>query len=302
MSVNISKILWRLTTPGGIRVKVVSREGNFTDEGSGASEVYIIRAEDLGAFVLESFPAPVITGAGLLYSRNRAMPGTYDTLITKKISWKALTPGRPIDPFATDILASARTYEDNLEVTIEYGTRPMNDGEPDPDDPRTFCEISSNTSASLISTPAAGKAEWADGTKVKDADVTIPLIESETEWTVRWPQIPYQYLNDKLIGRTRSLIGNVNSIAMKIFHNAPAETILFLGYHLQQQFTWRRGFRGQSPVVMELKFVEKNFKASDGTQVTHNHYFRPGTGYQRLKIDGTNGVYPKADLNTLFIA
>lgn len=301
MSVNVNKSLWRLQTPGGISVKVVSRDGYFTDEGAGASETYIIRTEDLEKFIVESFPPPFLSVGGVVYPRPRVLPGFFNTLLTKRVSWKALTEGRPVDPFATDTGAPASTYDENLEITIEYGTRPMNDSDPDPGDPRTFCEISSNTSASFITPQGRGADKWGNGDPVKEADVTVPLIESETEWTVRWPQIPYQFMSNTLISRMRSMIGKVNSGAMVLFHNAPAETILFIGFSMQQQFTWRSGHSGKSPVVVEMKFVEKNFVATTGTQVTHNHIYRPGFGYQRYKINGTLDVYAQANLNTLFV-
>ncbi len=96
----------------------------------------------------------------------------------------------------------------------------------------------------------------------------------------------------------------VNDGPMSLLFDAPEDTVLFMGYSMQKQFTWRVDFRDQPPVQLDLVFVEKNFiaKNTDGVdvQVTHNHFWRPGKGYQRLLIGG-NRAYKSTDLDQIFL-
>ena len=100
---------------------------------------------------------------------------------------------------------------------------------------------------------------------------------------------------------------------MYVFNNAPAETILFVGYTKTDHFTWREGQTGRAPVSLDLKFVEKNFQSSlpvSGDIVTHQHIYRPGTpksggtaaiapGWHRLLLNG-NRLYATTNLSQIF--
>lgn len=327
---------WRLTTPGGIPLRVVDRNGSFAEEGASAQETYIIKANKLTEFILESFPAPQELFGTVLYPEGRRMPGL-GVLHTRRISWEALTPGVPIDPFATDPNAIDGTYKDEVKVTIEYGTSANNSaGASDPNNPLTFLEVTASAAAEWEYSPARGSNKWEGVTpagttlaepdiEVVDRDIPVPMAVPEVEWSVRWSQIPFGFFNGTLMGRMRSKLGKVNSDVMPLFANAPAETIMFIGYTVQQQFTWRSGNAGQPPLILEMKFLERNFIAEDGVQVTHNHQYRPsGTpagaggpfattnrtypGWRRVLIEipaSTGTAYRKkfeqANLNQIFV-
>ena len=299
MSVNESPLTWRRTTPGGIRYKLLEGypRGNFEAETANVTEQRIICSGDLYAFARECFPLPYSVGGGLLfYPRPLQLPGL-PTLVAKRVGFEALDTGRPIDPFAADSAAPARTYCGFVRVTIEYGTWDGNDEEPNPNDPTTYLEISSESSGQFLSDDSEN-GTWPGGI---ESHVPVPrtIIEPMTEWTVRWPRMPWTYYDETLIARLRAAIGHVNSVYMPLFHDASPETILFLGYGYKRDLTWSEGYSGQPPIEVTMKFLEKNF-LSDGTIVTHNHVYRPGWGYwARLQIDG-NDLYATHDLNTLF--
>lgn len=318
MSVNVPSSQWRLATNGGIKYKRVNASGEFSEEGASAQEQYIIKANQLIPFVLESFPPVLESLGGLLYPLRGSMPGLA-VLQVKKIAWKGLTDGKPTDPFNSDPTAESGTYEDNLMLTVDYGTSPYNapanddPTAPDPNDPLTFLEISANASGSHIAMPTRAASTWLldpEGdptdpaeprTAVKELNIPNSFIEPVVEWNVRWTQIPFSFMNGTLIGRLRSAIGKVNSEEMSLLHSAPAETILFLGYHYTQQFTWRSGFAGQPPVTLEMRFLEKNFIDRAGVQVHHNLLYRPGVGYRRLMVDNQFSIHAETDLDSIFL-
>ena len=295
---------WRWMTPGGIPYRwKEGSTGSVSLENASLTGIYIIRSHDLLAFVTEVFPVPIVFGGILIRASTINFPG-FPALRAKGVSWKALVDGLPIDPFNNDPGAPDGTYCPFLEVTITFGTVPSNDQDSsDPLDPYTFLEISSHTSVDILTTNVRGNLEWVDDTgvreNVKEVDVNNPLIEVNTEWNVSWSQIPFAWYNAVMLPKLRDLKGNVNDAIMPAFHNAPIETILFAGYSARCSHTWRAGYAGASPVTVDFTFVEKNFEDSAGVQVTHNHMYRPGVGYEKLELDA-NPIYKLGDLNSMF--
>jgi hypothetical protein len=231
-------------------------------------------------------------------------------MLTKTVKYKGLTEGKPIDPFGADSNAPAGTYEDFLEVTIDYGPSERgSDDDPDQEDPTTFLEISSTASTNfLANTEGSTGALWgapygsstSNNTSAVNIDIPDTVIETSIEWSFRWPQVPYEYFSDTLIARFRAALGKVNSGPTSLFHNAPAETILFLGYAINQSYTWRRDDGVIiPPLSVDFKFLEKSFTAVDGTQVTHNHFYRPGVGWRRLYVN-SNPVFQQTNLDNIF--
>jgi hypothetical protein len=226
------------------------------------------------------------------------------------VGFKALTDGRPIDPFGNDREAADGTYEQFLELDIDYESSSVSDDDPDQDDPTTFLEISSTASINFLAdTIGSNGALWVPSGTDEDSavDISVPstVIETAMEWSFRWPQVPYEYFSDTLIARMRDALGKVNNAPNTLFHNAPAETILFLGYSISQTASWQRkdGVK-VPPLNLDLKFLEKNFKATDsltGTeiQVTHNHIYRPGFGWRRLLVNDSP-LFGQTDMNAIF--
>jgi hypothetical protein len=282
----------------------------------------------------------------LFYPQQPVMPGL-GTLVPKKISWKQFVDGLPIDPFGADWTAPNGTYGDYVLVTVEYGGSPTNDAEPSNNDPFTFLEVSARASGVFLNSPLEGKAHWEvpewnetqsvqdalteeieivnkESDEVQEPNVPHTITETQVDWSVRWPSIPFTFWNGTLMGRLRSKLGKVNSAAMPLLHNAPPETILFLGYSASTSFTWRSGMTGKNPIQLEMTFLEKNFEVDEtvttaigyklddegeevyGTteetntvSVTHQHIWRPNYGWRKLKIDGSY-LYSTTDLNKIW--
>ena len=305
---------WRLHTRGGIPLTVLSRSGGFSKEEATATEQYLIPAQYLLAFALESLPRPFVFLGSLIYPRHRPLPGL-SSMVTKTIRWEPFDSSLPVDPFNGDVAADDKTYGEFVKVTINYATVPNNDeDESDPDDPQTFLEVSANASGTFLAVPTRGNATWDDADYsdeeilmaagdlgVKEVDIPQTIIQSEVEWSVRWPQIPYEYWTSRLVTRLRDKLGKVNQGEMSLFHDAPAETIMFLSWSMKRSYTWREGESGSSPIELDMRFLEKNFKSSDGVQVTHNHVYRPGFGWRRMLINGEN-MYASANLDSIFLS
>lgn len=317
---------WRLSTDNGIPFRLISRSGTFTEEEATAQEVYIIKGDKLVDFVNESFPAPQLFLGGLFYPTRRRMPGV-PVFKTARLTWEQFTEGLPIDPFGSDANAPDGTYKEEVKLTIDYSTSFENDAAPDPNNPFTFLEIEANAGGGFWTTPSRGKSKWegvdVNGTQepdleIREKDIPITLSAPEVEWNIRWSQIPFGFFSGTMAAVLRQKLGKVNSTPMTLMFDAPAETVLFMGWTLRQQFTWRSGSSGQPPLQLDLKFHEKNFLGSDGVQVTHNHIFRPtgtpaGTGFstlnptyagwRRVLIETANGyehLYESTNLNSIF--
>jgi hypothetical protein len=101
-----------------------------------------------------------------------------------------------------------------------------------------------------------------------------------------------------------SMMGKVNSTTMPLFHNAPQDTIMYLGYRYSQSYSHLTGFAGQPMITVELKFNERRFQSYVGTKpitVTWQDLFVPLEGmYMTFLRDGVNPLHTRANLNTIF--
>lgn len=307
MTIQTDGSTWRLSL-GGIPVKILSREGVFEKEAAAAKEVYVIRAANLLTFITQAFPAPYQYLNTIYYPGDLSMPG-FPQLRCRRISWKGFVDGRPVDPFGVDPtgIADGKTYEGDVELTIEYSTNPLNSGSPDPSNPLTFLEVSSQASGSFIPVPPRD-AVW-EGSNLpgsteqdeanKDPNIPQSVPQPQVEWTVKWSQIPFGFWDATLMGRLRDALGKVNRDPMPIFGNAPNATILFSGWSFHQNYTWRTDRSGQPPGTLEMKFTEVNFTSVEGIAVTHQHLWRAGFGWRRLMFDG-NFMFEEVGLSELF--
>jgi len=316
---------WTLTSPGGTKHRLVQQRGRFGREDASWSMEIIIQSQDLPAFIEECFPVPVVAGALITYPR-RFYPVGLPALECKNVEVEGFTSGKPIDPYnagapflTPDVYAN--TYEPYLRVTIEYGTSPANDEEVDSSDPLTYLEISASESGDYLTHEVnQDDVEWededgeAEQPDEKDTDLHKTVISTEVEWTCTWPQIPFDFFQSTLKARLHAAMGMVNDDVIVLFGNAPAETILFLGYNRRYEYTWRTGYAGVSPVAVTMRFLEKNFTGKQipvaessesgpagwqDVQVTHNHIYRVNRGWQRLLIND-KAPFEQYDLMKIF--
>lgn len=300
-----------------IRYRLVSREGWVERNESGAKEVYLIAANQLLSFIFLSYP-PADNRFGIPHWADRRMPGV-PNLVTRRVSWKSHVDGLPVDPFNVDPappLGRNATYHPVLEVTIEYDNKTE---EPDENDPETFLTITANAAGEFLMVPSASETLWEAGAPAigepeqagppepnRSATLPASVIIPETEWNVRWAQVPRDYFKETLLPRMRDRVGTVNSSAATFLYDAPAETLMFVGYSVtrENQFVATRAGVEEElpPVTVDMKFLEKNVvKITEGVtqRFGHQHVYRPGGGWQRLLVDGER-LYEETDMNVLF--
>lgn len=322
---------WRLRTPLGIPYKVVQTTGDFQSINAGVSWTVLIESNQLVPFLVEAFPPPIQVG-NVVVPQTRSLPGIPGLQVTN-IRFKSHDENVPINPFGGDLAPPSGTYYPILELEIDFGPRETK--EPRPEDPFTFLEISGNTTGEFIHTTSPG-AKWqkkknddlpdedadsepgtyttaetaellANGVNPrledkkpnKDPTVPIVIVVPQTEWTVTWTYVPYEYFGAVLIHRLRIMLGRVNSAVFPLLFGALPETLLFMGYTYKQTTSWRDGGVSTPPVQVEMKFVEKRV-IWKGCVIGHNDVWRPGSGWERLLYDGDNPLYRSWDFNFLF--
>ena len=331
---SLNPATWRLKLAGEVPMKWKNLSGSFEFEKGEITFSAIIASTDLIAFVETLFP-PTIRQGSIVYTPSVTLPGI-PGLVAKKVSFKNQDDGKPIDPFLFDKNAPADTYHPLIEVDIEFGPRVNTN--PQADDPRTFLEVSGDSTGEFIHSPAPNakwQAESADPNNLPDSedpglpglgntntesddpvgkppvagasspqkDPSLPMMimVPHTEWTVKWEQIPFFYFYNVLVRRLRWCLGRVNEESMPLLHDALPETILFMGYKYTQIYTWRSGQVNVPPITIEMKFLEKRVVGSDGLIKGHNHFWRPGFGWQRLLINsGGDPAYQSRDMNVIW--
>ena len=315
---------WKLTTPLGIKHKLIRQWGSFQRDNATWNQEMCIRSCDLVNFIRECFPLPTISGNYLVFQR-RMYPAGLPSLECKSVDVAEFTSGRPIDPFGAGVSLYtpdeyAATFEPYLQVTVMYGPSPANDQTRDPNDPTTFLEISCSESGEFLSSEINqdGDLMWIDqnGSSEEpdddDKEVSRTVTSIVSEWTLKWPQIPYEFFMDEIKPRLTKAKGKVNSEPLPLFGDAPADTILFLNSTWEHDHTWRDGHAGTSPVTVTMRFAEKNFEgmgwvipvgagvgSMETVDVTHQHIWREGKGWMVLMVEGCP-LYEQHDLMEIF--
>lgn len=303
MSIYTDPGSWRRRTAGGIPYCLVEGYPRISSDygASTAEEVYILRATDVDDFLLESFPMTVLNGTVWYIPPNRQMPGV-SALRTKHVNFEPFEPGKPCDPFGADPLAPDGTYTEFMKATISYETQTR--PEQDENDITSSLEVSGSAGAEYTMMKPDPNCKWEDNTRVTDIDVPASRMIPELEWSIRWPTMDPATINT-LIARCRPYLGTVNSAAMPVLMNAPAETILFLGMDFQEKYVWGSSNSGESrpSAQLSMKMVEKRAVKKDGSVVGHNHFFRPGNvmDFQKLVRSDGSTMYPAFNLNNMFV-
>lgn len=295
---------WRLSTTAGIPFRYLGLEGEITDENASMVMHVLIKSEDLYAYAAEHLPPAIETVNGT-YPQSKTLPG-FTNLVARRIKFKTFDPGKPIDPFGFDSSAPQGTYYPVIKAEVEYGPSVKN--ETSENDPLTFLEVSGSTSGEFLHAQSS-KSRWVDldeesrpaGTYKVNRTPVVPMsiLVPTTEWVIRWNQIPFNYFKTKLVDRLRGMLGKVNKENNALLFNAFPGTLLFTGYSYQSNYTWRNGFVNTPPVTLEMRILEKRILWKKKIR-GHNDFWRPGEGWQRLLIDGTNPVYEEINYDYLF--
>lgn len=305
---------WRLQTASGVRYKKLEHTGSLTFNSISCKEVYVIEDADLLTFIRDFFPLPELSSPVLPVTTYGVMQGKIN-ITASNMEWQAHIEGLPIDPFQADVDAPYATYCRLLRVTVTFDdevAKPENNG--DPADPTTFLEISANASGDFFHTPipsAIWETSDTDSTGVNTApNVPAQINVPEIDWTLTWPRVNELHFRNVLLPRMRAAMGKVNQNTFSLCYNAAPETLLFVGWDMSQErqflFDEERSIAAylQLPIRVSLKFLEKRVEiedgSSEGTLAGHNHLWRPGLGWRRLLIDGTDPIYASYNFDDLF--
>lgn len=321
---------WRLISNGGIKYRFLGLTGSFDLNAGDVLWKGMVRAEDFMAFALELFP-PVHLVGNLAYQSAGTLPG-WPNMIAKKLTFKSMDGegGLPCDALSTDPSAPVGTYHGFIEVEVSFGSGNAKD--PDPADPRTFLEITSQTSGEFIyAPPGATKLEEetsslgdADevpgdanvdpdtgrylgtktpGTRLPNRNPILPTVirVPTTDWNIRWKGIPSDYYRNVAVYRLRYLNGRVNSANCAFLYNAPPETLLFTGFEHSEMFTWNGSYLDNPPLNLDIKITEK-YVPWKGVICGHNHVWDPGIGWKRawIGVNGDEPLYRSAVFDFLF--
>jgi hypothetical protein len=298
----------RLRTAGGLEYALMGGypHGSVAKDGTAtATEVYRINASDLDAFIEEILAPPVQDGDTLQFAAPRGLPGA-SYFLPQNLAWKPFNDERPIDPFGADAEAQEGTYEDEIELTIEYQTELLSGehgAQTQTDDPDTFLEKSINitfehlalTSNKDVKTEKGSGSQEIIKTPIPPFIKLIPMAEV----TLTWPRSPNPDFTSIF-----ELLGTVNLLTVEWLFNAPLETALFLGVAGKQSYVWHgRGFI-YKPWHLDFKFALKNVVEA-GVNHGWNHIYNPDTHkferVIRIHDDGdTSYLYQRADWTDMF--
>lgn len=313
--------LWALATTGGIKYRSVRQSGTVARHRNGSieemQETVIIKASSLEAYIDECFPAPVYSN-GIPVWVNRPFPGA-GHLRAKNLTWKEWVEGLPVDPFTSDLNPPANTYQPCVEVTVTYDNEYS---DVDINDPETFLEISASAAGEFLHVPSPTSSwETANDPNLDEAN-PVSVVVPETEWSLRWSQIPVLYWKLYLLPALRTAMGKVNTADVSLLGNAKPETLLLVGYEMNQEFRrFRPGVIDPAQpdpnaglyIEVTIKILEKRVIVESATDdpddiasaaaniIGHNHFWRPGQGWQRLLVNGVDPVYKSTDFANLFI-
>jgi len=300
----IDKSQWRLTTSGGVKVRLLKRSGSVSREVASAIEEYLLASEDLADFINEFLPRPVAALGGIQYLARVYFTGI-PSLIVDSINFESFTDSKPIDPFSQDSSAPDGTYEEYVKAVVNYkpANKTKNSQDSDPNDPRTFLEISSDISGEYVCDNLTGRYWWYDfdggydatrdkwittkpATEIDSPDTIQTIVSPIKEWSVTWPQIPYDFFYDTLAPKLDATIGCINSKSVEIFHGKKLpRTLLLEGYSTREEFTYDVEDVRYPLLSLTMKFKEKGFWSTntDGVVfVTWNHSYVKGKGWRAI--------------------
>jgi len=282
---------WRRSTTGGIKYKLVEGYPRIThgEEGTDATEQYIMRSIDIPGFVAEAMPPPYVLGGYVFLPPRRLMPGT--VFVTKTINIEPQSGSLPADYFQVDSGATDGTYDYLARVTIDYTTNLESGQERDPNDPTTFLEHSMNVGGEFYDLPPKGlhydedgdlddpPAGYVAGTGreiiVPDGSSvpTMKQVLATIQHNLRWP-----FVLDPDWDTIFDCLGKVNDAAIDLFKQAAAETVLFQSISGSQKHVWNGASASTQPWQLDFKFSQRVNTVTGLGALTWNHSYLPIAG------------------------
>ncbi len=255
-----------------------------TASETSATEKYRIRGSDVIAFYVESFPPPIFKLGSSFQPMRRRMPGA-PFLQTDSVVFEPHPGGLPGDPLNNDLAGQdVGRYVTEYIASIEYSTKP---GEND-------AELSINAGGQFLSIPPNGTkivrtgintedSTLANGTTVSgwmtqpppgydgpaDGWKTPEDNRDRTPFLIQIPTVEYSMklrrFRNPRFDLIDSHLGRVNRSTLKLFNNAPPETILFMAYTASQEYIWDGASSKVQPWSMELHYSKKQVIETDMT-------------------------------------
>lgn len=309
---------WKLTTASGVPYKIKQMEGSFQQTTGSVTLTVLIPSDRLFDFAEEMLPPPVQFGQ-LYIPRYTKFPGA--NLVVTNLRFKSFDDQLPIDPFGFDSSPGPNTYFGTIEVVIDFGPQPHQD--PQPNDPKTFLEVSGSTTGEFIHTTGASITWIEESDKTEDDEESSASSQSSmsttrrqrgrvnrtphvpstimaplTQWDVKWKMVPYNYFVSVLKPRINLLLGKVNSHPFSVCFATTPTTLLFASHSFNYSFSWRNGFVENPLVDVTFKFIEKRI-LWQGRVMGHNDAWKPGVGWSGILIGG-KPPYERINFNSLF--
>lgn len=296
-----SKLLY---SPEGIKYLLLEGFPKATYDLNTAKiiEQVVVRGADLVNFIEGSFGEWVETTSGITRTPTRSHISN-SRMGVSRINYEPFLNGFPGDPWNAYPKDENKpfSYCPYFRVTIEYS--PKRNEEGTSNDPEKILEVHADASAEFLNTllyEPADEPSLAKGISDRNANPVIKLVPT-TQWTVSWRFVSDYFFRTRLLPEIRRAIGKVNRYNMSevIFGLAP-ETCLFVGYSLEQAYTWREVQLIDTPtnednaskpyLNVHLKFVEKNVgpvSTDEGFGLDweiggHNHAWKTKVGWIRL--------------------
>lgn len=333
---------WRNQTPGGIKYRVVTTSGQLNPLDAEITTSYLIKATDLRAFCEELWPPPsyketrndnlfaaeVTAGIFLngapprLVQKNPPSYPNFPSLRPASLRFVPHIDGLPIDPFAFDTTAPSGTYGQIITIEVVWSNSKY--------DPRNYLTKTGSSTGEYLNqgTPPGIKYQAVAGADqsdpfgnpvnpgaslpVKNPILPATIVVPEEDWTLKRVYVPGDYFESWTLPLLRYAQGTVNNdICLELF-GAPAETLLFVGFSIEEIWSWRLdteaglggiwtptngstpNFRGDQYITIELKFLEKYVHTGNsGDRVAgHNHAFIPEIGWRKINRANGDPMYP----------
>lgn len=229
---------------------------------------------NIDAFVLECYPAIPAN-----YGRHPTIPYLYvDTF--------EIVPRHPNNAIENFTITNGVLFHDKAKVKITYA-RIDHESEDDNNGGENLLTRKWSFGGEFMTLPG-NMLQWEDGTQVQQEEINASKIIPSIEHSItllRRPSINWTAL--------RANIGKVNN---GTFEGASDETLLFAGAEVSFEFNPV----GTKTFTLDLRFQERFIKQGNDT-FGWNHFYRKGVGWQKLKDDQGNLIYPESsDFADLF--
>jgi hypothetical protein len=300
---------WRLATPDGIPYKLKSMSGGISQEDSSAEIIVIVEAANLYDLGLELFPPPLVVGGAPLIAIPVQLGGFVNLfgylykvpLFAKKLTWKPVVDGLPVDPFNSDLTATPGTYKPCVECTVSF--EPLKVTQPN-QDPKDFIEISGKGTKEYTKTAMPNAKIISSDQPLKTPAKEFLVLANVEKWELKFPLLAASFAQ-QYVGTLRQLCGKVNQSPFSFLGTSPAETLRIDSYDYDEKWTWSHGNTQSPPVQITVHIEEMYVPATDdigGIGIGGwNHEWTKNGIWQRCYADGSTSQLkcPLADFSNL---